>query len=305
MKTFFLTNELRKKLESAFGDPVLGQKEKIEYEIAKFLSKKNPETIITVGDYCSSLLVSNVKIFDGKINRNKKVALQSYSFSCFNPPASINKSVWPALSKALKKNKNVFVEGEEDLLVIPCILLAKTGDMIIYGLPGKGICLVEVSIKLKKEVEKVLSEFRTKKFKEIVVGGTFDRLHTGHRYLLAMAKNYGKKLVVGLCSDAMVKRRKKDWKQIQSFGRREKTIKNYLKKIKLPFIVTKIEDIYGLAADSKTIEAILLTEDTLENGKKINEERNKRGLRELNHVILPYFLDSCNKKISSRNIRKC
>ncbi|MFH1657633.1 MAG: pantetheine-phosphate adenylyltransferase [bacterium] len=305
MKTLFLTNELRKTLESAFGTPLLGKREEVRQKLAQALVGKKLGRIITVGDHCSSFLDSDIKIFDGKVSRNKKVALQSYSLSCSNPPASIDKGVWKVLAKALKETKNVFVGGEEDLMVIPCILLAEPNDIIIYGLPKKGICLVEVSSELKKKVTAILSMFRTEKFKEIVVGGTFDRLHDGHRYLLSMAKNYGKKLVVGLCSDALVKKRKKDWKQIQSFEQREKTIKNYLKKIKIPFIVTKIEDIYGSAVDLGTIEAILLTEDTLENGKKINEVRNKGGLKELNYIILPYFLDCHNKKISSRKIRGC
>ena len=303
MKTLFLTNKLRKELARPLSFSFLGKKKEVSQKLENFLKKKKHEKIITIGDYCSSCLPSDIKIFDGRINRNKKVALQGFSLSCSNPPASIDKSVWKVLAEAIKKEGNVFVEGEEDLLVLPCIMLAQPKDLIIYGLPKKGICVIEVSKQIKKETAKTLAEFRTEKYKKIVVGGTFDRLHNGHRYLLSMTKHYGKRLMIGLCSDEMVKKRKKDWQKIQSYAQREKTIKDYLKKIKLPHNITKLEDIYGPAAENADIEAILLTEDTLKNGLEINKVRKKKGLKELDHIVLPYFLDCHNKKISSSNRR--
>ncbi len=303
MKTLFLTNKLRTKLEKPLSFALLGKKKEVSQKLAGFLKKKKQGKIITVGDYCSSCLPSNVKIFDGRINRNKKVALQGFSLSCFNPPASIDKGVWKILKQAIKKEANVFIEGEEDLLVLPCIILAQPKDLIIYGLPKKGICVIEVSEQIKKIIEKILAEFKTEKYKKIVVGGTFDRLHNGHRYLLSMAKHYGKKLIIGLCSDKMVKKRKQDWQKIQSYVQREKTIKSYLKRIKLSHSITKLENVLGPAAENADTEAILLTEDTLKNGLKINKIRREKRLKELDYIVLPYFLDCHNKKISSRNRR--
>ena len=303
MKTLFLTNKLRTELEKPLSFALLGKKKEVSQKLANFLEKKKHGKIITVGDYCSSCLPSDIKIFDGRINRNKKVALQGFSLSCSNPPASIDKGVWKILTRAIKKEGNVFVEGEEDLLVLPCIMLAQSKDLIIYGLPKKGICIIEVSEKIKKETAKTLAEFKTEKYQKIVVGGTFDRLHNGHRYLLSMAKHYGRKLIIGLCSDKMVKKRKKDWQKIQSYAQREKAIKNYLKKIRLSHSITKLEDVYGPAVENTDIEAILLTEDTLKNGLKINKIRKKKKLKELDHIVLPYFLDCHNKKISSRDRR--
>ena len=303
MKTLFLTNELRKELAKPLSFSFLGKKKEVSQKLTDFLKKKKHGKIITVGDYCSSCLPSDIKIFDGRVNRNKKVALQGFSLSCSNPPASIDKSVWKILRQAIEKEANVFVEGEEDLLVLPCIMLAQPKDLIIYGLPKKGICVIQVSEHLKKKTAKTLTEFKTEKYKKIVVGGTFDRLHNGHRYLLSTAEHYGKKLIIGLCSDEMVKKRKKDWQKIQSYVQRKKTIKNYLKKIRLSHNIAKLENDSGPAAESIDIEAILLTEDTLKNGLEINKIRRKKGLKELDYIVLPYFLDCHNKKISSRNRR--
>jgi len=60
------------------------------------------------------------------------------------------------------ENKNVFVEGEEDLLVIPTVLLAKEGSMVVYGFPEKGICLIEVSSETKKNFKEILNKFHSK-----------------------------------------------------------------------------------------------------------------------------------------------
>ncbi|HEX67672.1 MAG TPA: DUF359 domain-containing protein, partial [bacterium] len=53
------------------------------------------------------------------------------------------------------------VEGEEDLLVIPCVLLSKPHTAIIYGFPKKGVCLIEVSKKIKKDLKDLLKKFKT------------------------------------------------------------------------------------------------------------------------------------------------
>lgn len=303
MKTLYLTNELRKRLKEPFGKPILGKRPKIIKEFERVLKREKYKRVICVGDYCSLTLPCDIKIFDGKIKRNKKVCTFEYFLSFTNPPASINKGAWRILKRALKENENVFVNGEEDLLVIPSVILAEEGDLVVYGLPKEGVSLIEVTKKIKKDFRKLLGKFKREKFKKTVFGGTFDRLHKGHRYFILMAKYYTKEVVVGLCSDEMVKKRKKDYKKIQSFKERKKNLENYLKKIKLGYQIFKIDDIYGPVVKDKTIEAILLTEETFENGAKINKARKKRGLFELTYIVLPYLLDKKGKKISSSKIR--
>ena len=301
MQTFFLTNELRQELKKPFGTPLFGKKKEISEKFQKIISQKKFKKIVTVGDYCSSTFPSDIKIFDGRVGRNKIVPLQKYSYSCWNPPASINKEVWKILKKVLAENGGVFIDGEEDLLVIPSVLLARKKDAVVYGFADKGACLIEVSPKIKKTFRKLLERFKKGKFQKIVLGGTFSRLHPGHRYFLSMAGYYAKKVIVGLCSDRMVKIRKKRRKDAQTFEKRRGATKEELKKIGLSFEIVEINDIYGPAIKDKEIEAILLTEDTYPNGEKINRIRKKNKLKELHYIILPYLLDKTGKKISSRN----
>jgi len=148
-------------------------------------------------------------------------------------------------------------------------------------------------------LNKSRKDLRKEKFKKVVLGGTFNRLHPGHRYFLSMAGYYAKKVIIGLCSDQMVKIRKKHRKNIQTFEKRRGAIEEYLKKIGLRFEIIEINDIYGPAVKDKGIEAILLTEETYPNGKKINRLRKKNKLKELYYIILPYLLDKTGKKFKS------
>lgn len=158
-KTYFLPPKLRKELRKIWGIPIFGKKKVVTKKFGKFLEKKKFKKIITVGDYCSLALPSDIKIFDGKIKRRKIKKSLKFSLSCANPPGTVQKKVWPVLKKAIKNNKNVFIEGEEDLLVIPCVLLSEKNTAVVYGFPEKGICLIEVSPQIKKVFKKLLKKF--------------------------------------------------------------------------------------------------------------------------------------------------
>ncbi len=162
MKTYFLPAELKKELRKIWGIPIFGRKKQVAMKFKEFCQKKKFKKIITVGDYCSLNLPSDVKIFDGKIKRKRIKKLPKFSLSCDNPPGTIQKGVWPVIKKAIKNKENVFVAGEEDLLVIPCVLLSKKKVVVIYGLVDKGVCLIEVSPKVKKTFKELLKKFQIK-----------------------------------------------------------------------------------------------------------------------------------------------
>jgi len=61
-----------------------------------------------------------------------------------------------------------------------------------------------------KEAENILSLWRYKNDKIVFTNGCFDILHRGHIEYLAKAKSLGTKLIVGLNTDASVKRLKGD-----------------------------------------------------------------------------------------------
>jgi hypothetical protein len=164
MKTYFLPVHLRDELRKPFGIPIFGKKKEVFEKFKKILKEKKFKKIITVGDYCSMNLPSEIKIFDGKIKRRKIYPPPKFggkTLRCSNPRGTIQKEAWPVLKKAIEENKNVFVEGEEDLLAIPSVLLSEKNTAVIYGFPKKGICLIEVSPKIKKDFKELLRKFQT------------------------------------------------------------------------------------------------------------------------------------------------
>jgi len=162
MKNYFLPDEMKLELRKIWGIPIFGSKKEVVKKYQKIIKERGFKKIITVGDYCSRNLSSNVKIFDGKIKRRKIKKILNYSLGCQNRAGTIQKEVWPILKKAIKREENVFVNGEEDLLVIPTVLLSGKNNAVVYGFPGKGICLIKVSPQIKKVFKELLKKFRTK-----------------------------------------------------------------------------------------------------------------------------------------------
>jgi len=161
MKTYFLPKELKPCLRKIWGIPIFGKSNEVEKRFKDLILRKKFSKIITVGDYCSLALPSDVKIFDGKIKRKKIRKFPKYSYHLSNPAGTIRKEVWPVLKRAIKENKNIFVDGEEDLLVIPAVLISKKNMAVVYGFPGKGVCLIELSLQVKKNLKKLLKKFKT------------------------------------------------------------------------------------------------------------------------------------------------
>ena len=159
MKTLYLPAKLHLELKKVWGIPIFGKEEEVLKEYKRLIREKGFKKIITIGDRCSLTLPSDIKVFDGKINREKIEKSLSFSLSCSNPSGTIQEEVWPIIEKAIKENKNIFVDGEEDLLVIPAVLLAKESSAVVYGFFDKGICLIEVSDKTKKSFEELLKKF--------------------------------------------------------------------------------------------------------------------------------------------------
>lgn len=151
MKTYFLPEKNRTKLQQAFGKPLYGDISVVANQYNKFIKEKKYRRIITVGDYCSSHFKSDVKIFDRKVQRK----VFNHQYQCAqtikNAPGTIQKEVWPAIKSAIKNKTNLCVDGEEDLLVIPAVLQSHGKNLVIYGLPNQGICLIETLPQTKKE----------------------------------------------------------------------------------------------------------------------------------------------------------
>lgn len=84
------------------------------------------------------------------------------AFRVRNPAASITREAWDAIRLGLQHDEGpvrVVVEGEEDLLGIPCFLEAPNGSVVLYGMPDRGVVVVRVDAAFKKRVADLLARF--------------------------------------------------------------------------------------------------------------------------------------------------
>lgn len=146
-------------MQKIWGKPLFGTEEEVQRQYEKILDRKKYKTVITVGDYCSHHLQSDIKIFDKHVQRKAFDQKHGCAVTIDNPAGTIQKESWDAIKEAIKGKTNLCVEGEEDLLVIPTVLLAKAKTLVVYGFPNKGICLVEANLKNKTIFRLALKKF--------------------------------------------------------------------------------------------------------------------------------------------------
>ena len=127
-----------------------------------------------VGDYSAMLLIKKgiepkIVVFDLKTKR-QEVSQEEKDFfngldrellECVNPPGTITESLEEAVDKASKSKKPVklFVDGEEDLAVLPLVEKAPFNALVVYGQPDQGMVIVECSARAKSNVKELLAKF--------------------------------------------------------------------------------------------------------------------------------------------------
>lgn len=141
------------------------------------------------------------------------------------------------------------------------------------------------------------------KYDHVACGGTFDLLHKGHTTLLDRAFKIGKQVSIGITTDLFCKEIGKI--PYESAQVRRKNLINYLKsnRFEKRAKIVWLNDIYGTTDKDKTLEAIVVSKETVEGARKINEKRSKSKLKKLQLVICPQVLAQDGKKISTGRIR--
>jgi len=142
------------------------------------------------------------------------------------------------------------------------------------------------------------------KFRNVVLGGTFDTLHSGHVKLLATATLIGDRILIGLTSDAFASTYKQY--RVKPFSTRLATLKNLLGLIApdKEVVYSEINDPYGPAVADPRLEAIVASIETAPRALEINDERAKRGLRPMELVVISTVRDGFGRTLSSTYIRR-
>ncbi|EMS55629.1 37 kDa inner envelope membrane protein, chloroplastic [Triticum urartu] len=141
----------------------------------------------------------------------------------------------------------------------------------------------------------------------VVLGGTFDRLHDGHRRLLKASADLARdRIVVGVCTGPMLA--KKEYAElIEPVEKRIKAVEDYIKSIKPELIVQvePIEDPYGPSIIDDKLDAIIVSKETLSGGLAVNQKREGKELPLLKVEVVDLLSgDTEGEKMSSSALRK-
>ena len=148
-------------------------------------------------------------------------------------------------------------------------------------------------------------------YRNVVVGGTFDRLHSGHKSLLTeCCLRCENKLTVGI-TDGERNKKKSLWELMQTYTERKSVVENFLSDVKPTMKVetAQIYDPFGPTITDPDLQCIVVSEETKAGGEAVNTERKKRNFPELDIVTIGLVDDMCHSedeevKVSSSSGRK-
>jgi uncharacterized protein (UPF0218 family) len=158
-----LPNSLREQMKTPLGT-LLPETQVDKSNIEKYLSKNS--YIITVGDRTTEKmidfgLIPSLQIIDGLEKREKREPPKLHNateLTVDNPAAEITPQSITMIKKAftLQSPVRLFVNGEEDLLVLPVCIHAPENAVVLYGQPNQGLVIVRITPEIRNKVETLL-----------------------------------------------------------------------------------------------------------------------------------------------------
>ncbi len=166
-RAYALPMALRHRFAEPWG-PVLSTK-----ELAEALGPG--DVLVAVGDVVSLTLkdlghTPRLIVVDYKTQRGDEdpallAALGSWGtreIRVINPAAQLTRDAWTAVRRAMLLETGgpvrIVVEGEEDMVGLACFLEAPLGAKVMYGVPGCGVCLVEVSEGVRQRLRALVAD---------------------------------------------------------------------------------------------------------------------------------------------------
>ncbi len=153
------------RLKEPFGRLLPGSPAKTMSELNSIISQTNPRRVTTVGDVVSrETLVAGIRvdlrILDHISLRRPTAAFNlkvKKTYHVKNPAGVITLEACETIKRAMKDEEAlIVVEGEEDLLALPCIVESPSDSLVLYGQPSKGLVVVDTSPGAKKEASLIL-----------------------------------------------------------------------------------------------------------------------------------------------------
>lgn len=143
-----------------------------------------------------------------------------------------------------------------------------------------------------------------RKFKRVLLGGTFDHFHKGHEEFIKFALSLSEELIIGLTSDEYAKIFKNEY--LENYDKRKKILEEFIKRENAVGRVSilKINDVYGPAISTDyEFSALVIVEKTKEGARLLNLKRSELGFLPLEIIIAPSIKAEDGEIISSSRIR--
>ena len=142
-----------------------------------------------------------------------------------------------------------------------------------------------------------------KKFDLVAMGGTFDVIHKGHITLLSEAFSISSKVIIGLTSEDWASKNGKDL--LNNFDKRlEKLVKTIEKNFpNTSFEISKLDNDFGPAVLEKKVQALVVSDETSNQGEVLNLLRKQKNLPPVDVVVVPMVLAKDGNKISTTRIK--
>ena len=153
------------RLKEPFGRLLPGDPSKTMPELATIISRLHPRKVVAVGDVVSRETIAagirvDLRIIDHTSMRKPTAPFHlrvKTTYHVRNPAGVITLESWETIKRAIKNEDAVIlVDGEEDLLALPCIVESPSNSLILYGQPSQGLVVVNTNSTISQEASLIL-----------------------------------------------------------------------------------------------------------------------------------------------------
>lgn len=139
---------------------------------------------------------------------------------------------------------------------------------------------------------------------QVVLGGTFDPVHDGHRALFSRGFELGD-LTVGLTSDDLAPKTRNEERFVRPYSVRKQDLEAVLADLAAEygqeFTVRKLTEPTGIAIEPG-FDVLIVSPETREGAQRVNEVRDRRGLDPLDVEVVDHVRAEDGGIISSTRV---
>lgn len=282
------------------GETLIQRLEAIEYS-----------ELVTVGDrvsidVASAGIVPDLSVVDGRIQRQEiadekiQAIPADIETQTVNPAGGITRQAWRAVREGMARSSRVklTVDGEEDLLAMPAVHMSPKDTVLVYGQRDVGAVILRCDEDITRFVEEIVD---MRQYGKVIVGGSWDRFHAGHRSILLETVARGRHVDIGVTSDRFMQ--EKDVDDYSGFQQRSKAVQRFVKRLGVQdrTRILRIDGFRGNAVQDG--DALVVTEETRSRGEEINRERTRSGNDPLDLLTISRVQCTDGRPLSASRIR--